>query len=94
MAVEGLETFAANLLENKNLVSLHIICENGCLHNCSLHIRATDFDLALIVNEEHLVKLYFSVFGLGKPLNENLVASLYLELLACNINNCVHKKLC
>ena len=91
MTVQFLEALAADLLENEHLVCLYIVCEHGCLDNSAFNIGSTDFDFALNVYEEHLVKLYFCVFSLGKAGYENLVSGLNLELATCNVYNCVHK---
>ena len=92
VAVQFLEALAADLLENEHLVCLYIVCEHGCLNNSAFNIGSTDFDLALDIDEEHFVKLYFCIFSLRKTGNENLVSGLYLELATCNVYNCVHKK--
>ena len=92
MTVQFLETFAADLLENNDFVCFHVVSDNGCLDNSAFNIGSTDFDLALDIDEEHFVKLYYCIFSLRKTGNENLVSGLYLELATCNVYNCVHKK--
>ena len=93
MTVEFLEALATDLLENNDLVCLDIICENGSLDDCTVNIRSADLDVALVVEEEHLVELYISTFGLREPLDKDFIASFYFKLLTCNVYDCVHKKL-
>ena len=90
MTVELLEALAANLLEYKNLVSLYIIFENSSLHDCALNIRSSDLNSLSVSDEKHLAELNISTLGIGEPLHKDFVASLYFELLACNVNDCVH----
>ena len=91
MAVQSLETLAADLLEDKHLVCLYIVCENSGLNHSTLDVRSTDFDLSFCIDEKNLVKFYFRILGLRKAGDENLVSGLNLELATCNVNNCVHK---
>lgn len=91
MTIELLEALATDLLEYKHLVSLYLVIEDSSLDNSALHIGSTHFESALVLDQQHFAELHDLAFGLGKSLNENLVASLNFELLACNIYNCVHK---
>ena len=92
VTVEFLETLATDLLENNHLVRPCIICENGSLHDSTLDIRCAHLYLSFVINKENLVELHVSAFCLREPLNEDFVASLNLELLACNFYDCVHLK--
>lgn len=92
MAIEFLEALATDLLENKNLVCLCIIIEDGSLYDCAFYIRSTDLDCTLVVEEKYLVELYISTLGLRKSLDKDFVASFNFELLTGNFNDCVHKK--
>ena len=94
MAVELLEALTTNLLEDDNLVSPGLVIDDGSLNDCTFNIRSTDLYCTLILNEEYLVELNISTFGLRKSLHKDLISSLYLELLACNVYDCVHYKLC
>lgn len=91
MTVEFLETLTTDLFEYKHLVSLCLVIENSCLDYSALHIGSTHLESALVLDQQHFAELHGLTFGLRKSLNENLVASLNFELLACNIYNCVHK---
>ena len=93
VAIEFLEALATDLLENDHLVSLYVIFENGGLYDCALYIGSTDLHCCIICNEEDLLELHISTFGIGKPLHKDFISSFYLELLACNVNDCVHNKL-
>jgi len=91
MAVELLETLAADLLEDEDLVGLCFVIEYGSLYDGSLHIRSSDLDCLAVGYEQHLAELYVSTFGIGEPLHKDFVASLYFKLLACNFYDCVHQ---
>ena len=90
MSVASLESLVGDLLENDNLVSSAGIINNGSLYNGSLDVRSSDLYLTLIVNEEYFVELNGSTFGLRKSLDKDFSASLYFELLACDVYDCVH----
>ena len=90
VSVALLESLVCNLLENKNLVSPASVIKYRRLNDCTLDVRSSDLHLALVVNEKHLVELNSSTFGLRKSLDKDLGASLYFELLACDVYDCVH----
>jgi len=92
MAIELLEAFASELLEHNNLVCPYRIIKNGGCYHSALDVGSTDFDFALILEKEHLVKLYTAVFGLRKAVHEKFISGFHLELLACNFYDCVHVK--
>ena len=92
MAIELLEAFTADFLEHQNLVCLYIVIEDCGLYHCSVDVGSTDFDSSVVLDEKHLVKFYISIFGLRKALDKDFVSSFDLELLACNVYNCVHKQ--
>jgi hypothetical protein len=81
-----------DLLEDKHLVSRSLIIEDGGLHNGAFHIRITELNLPFGVNQQDFVELNGLIFRRGKAVAEDLFSSLDFELLACNVNNCVHKK--
>ena len=91
MAIAFLETLAADFLEYEYLVSLGLIVEDGGFDDGTLHIRITELDLPFGVNEQDLVELNGRILRRRKTVDEDLVACFDLELLACNIYNCVHK---
>ena len=92
MAIALLEALATDFLEYEYLVSLYIVSEDGSLDNCTLHVRITELNLPVGVNQQNLVELDGGILCGRKAVAENLVASLDFELLSCNINNCLHKK--
>ena len=92
MAVALLEALAADLLEDKNLVSLCIIINNSSLNHCTLYVRSSNLDVSVISDEEHLVELYSSTIRSREAVYEDFITSFYFELLACNVNDCVHYK--
>ena len=90
MAIERLETLATDFLENKHFLGFGVVVQDGGLYHSTLYIGSTYFHGTLIVQEEHLVELYgFSVFGL-EAVHEDVHASFYLKLLACNVYDSVH----
>jgi len=90
MAIQRLETLATNFLEYEHFLGFGVIVQDGGGYLCSLHVRSADLYFALIVHEEHLVELHgFSVLG-REAVDEDIHASFYFKLLACNVNNCVH----
>ena len=91
MAIAFLETLAADFLEYEYLVSLGLIFEDGGFDDGTLYIRITELDLPFGVNEQDLVELDGRILRRRKTVDEDLVACFDLELLACNIYNCVHK---
>ena len=92
MAVQGLEALAADLLENKNLVSFHIIIEDGGLDHGTLYIGSAHLDSRVIRDKEDLLELHISTLGIGEPLHKDFVASLNFKLMACNVYDCEHLK--
>ena len=92
MAVALLEALATDLLEDKNLVSLCIIINNSSLNHCTLYVRSSNLDVSVISDEEHLVELNSSTIRSRKAVYEDFITSFYFELLACNVNDCVHYK--
>ena len=90
MSVAFLESLVGNLLEHKNLVCTRFIIDDGSLDDGAFHVRGTNLYLSLVFEEENLVELHVGAFGLGESLNEDFVASLYFELLACNFYDCEH----
>ena len=92
MTVAFVKTFATNLLEYENLVGSGVVSEHCSLHYRTLYIRSADLYLALVVHEKDLVELHSCTFCFRKAVAKDLIACLNFKLLACNINNSVHKK--
>ena len=90
MTVLLLISFAAFLLEDDNLVSLKVL-QYGCLYGSTLNIGRTEFYSAVVVCQKHLVKCNRGSDFILEAVYINLPPCLYLELLTCNIYNCVHK---
>lgn len=93
MSVELLEALATDFLEYKNLVSFHIILEYRSFHYCTIYIRSTNLYICVISDEKYFLELHISTFGISEPLHKDFVSSFNLELLACNVYDCVHLKL-
>jgi len=90
VTVQFLITFTTSFLEDKNLVCLTSVVKYSCLYNSTLYIRSTYLNSALSLYEENLVKNNSSTFFSREAVYEDFIASLYLELLACDVHNCVH----
>ena len=82
--------FAADLVENDNLVSLAML-HNGSLDRCAIDVRSANLDGTLVVDQKYFVKIYGSIHLCSEAVYINLASLLDLELLSCNINDCVHK---
>ena len=93
MSVAFVEAFATDFLEYQNFVSSDIICENSSLYDCALYIRSSDLHVTLAGDKKNLLELHISTFGISEPLHKDFVSSFNLELLACNVYDCVHLKL-
>ncbi len=93
MTVALVKTLATDLFEYKNLISSCVICEHRSLDHCTLNIRSADLYLALVIHEKDFVELHSCTFRLRKTVAKDFIACLNFELLACNINNSVHKNL-
>ena len=91
MTCELLVAFAAFLLENKNLVSPASVINDRCLYYSAFYIRGTNLDLAIFIDKKHLLEHYLGILGCLEAVHEDFISRFYLELLACNIYNCVHK---
>ena len=82
---------AALLLEDDNLLTL-----DECIHDFYYYLgtfnsRCTNCDCALVIDEQHLVKLNsLAGFGVLDAVHKQLCALLYLELLTVNFYNYVH----
>ena len=90
MAIELLEAFTTDFLENENLLGLYIVGKNGCLYNCAIYVRGANLNGSTVLDEEHFVELDSLIFLGCKTVDKDFRASFYFELLPCNINNCVH----
>ena len=90
VTVQSLESLATDFLEYEHFLCFGVIVKDGSLHNCSLYIRSSNLYGAFCINEKNLVELYgFSVLCL-EAVYEDIHSSLYFELLACNVYDCVH----
>ncbi len=92
MAIALLEALSADLLEYKYLVSLGVIINNSSLYYCTLYVRSSNLYSCIVSDEKHFVELYISTIRSREAVYEDFVASFNLELLACNVNDCVHYK--
>ena len=92
MSVALLEALAADLLEDEDLVGLGIVIQNSGLDHRTIYVRSTDLDTRVTSDEEYLVELYISTIRSREAVDEDLIASLYLELLACNFYVFVYTK--
>ena len=90
MTVQGLETLAANLFENKNFLSLGLVIKDSRLDASTIDIRGPDFDRLAILDEKDSVEHYFCTFARLETVYKDLHSGLNFELLACNVNDCVH----
>ncbi len=90
MAVQLLESFTTDFLENKYFLCLGLVIEDGSLDNSTLNVRSTDLDCTLILNEEHLVEFYFSTLASLESVDKDFHSSFNFKLLACNVYDCVH----
>ena len=93
MTVTLLVTLATFLLEYKNLLALASVVKYGCCNLGTLYVWCTDLYCAVCVDKEHLVELDCSTLLSRKAVYEDFHTSFYLELLACNVYDCVHKNL-
>jgi hypothetical protein len=92
VAIALLETLATDLLEYKHLVSAALVVEHGSPDHGAVNIRSTDLHGRIICgDEEDLVKLHGITLGSREAVDKDFVASFHLELLACNVYDCVHK---
>ena len=83
-------TFATLLLEDKDFLALARIVEYSRFHYSTVNIRRTDLHFAVFIHKKDLVEHYVSALLFRETVDENFHASFHLELLASNINNCVH----
>ena len=91
VAVALLEALATDLLEYENLVSLYIIIEDGGLNHCTFYVRSANLDVFAVFDKKHLVELHVSTIRSREAVYEDFIASFNFKLLACNVNDCVHK---
>ena len=93
MTVQFLITLTTFLLEYKNLLALASVVEYSCCNLCALYVRCANLYCSVLIDKEYLVELDSSTLLSRKAVYEDLHTSLYLELLACNVYDCVHKNL-
>ena len=91
MAIALLEALATDLLEDKNLVSLYLIVQNCSLYYSTFNIRSSDLYSLSVSDEKNFSELHSSTFFSRKAVYEDFISSFNFELLACNVNDCVHK---
>ena len=82
---------AALHLEDDDLVTLYERLDDLCHYLCTLYGRCTYLHGSLVVQEKNLVKLNsLALFCITQMVDEELLASLSLELLAVDFYNRVH----
>ena len=84
-------TFAAFLLEDNQLLASAGIIQNCSFHYGPVYVWSTYFDSAVCIYKQNLVEHKRSALFLRETVNKNLHASFHFELLASNLNYCVHK---
>ena len=89
MTVQLLIAFAASLLEDQNFVSLYMIHDGG-LYVDTLHIGSADLDRTVVIGQKHLGEIEGRTLVSLEAVHEDFPALLHLELLSCNVYNCVH----
>lgn len=92
MAVKFLITFTTFFLENENFVCFASIVKNSSLYNGIFNIRSTKSNSSVIVNEKYFCELYRSIFSVREAVAEDFLSGFNFELLAGNVNDCVHFK--
>ena len=93
MSVTLLVTLATLLLENKNFLAFASVIKYSCCNLSTINVRCTDLNCSVLVDKEYLVELDSSTLLSREAVDEDFHTSLYFELLACNVYDCVHKKL-
>jgi hypothetical protein len=84
-----LVTFPTLLFEDQNFVAFEVA------FNLSRHFRAAyrwgaNSYISLVVDEEDVVKFdLFALFSV-QAVDENLLVFLYLELVPCDLYDCIH----
>ncbi len=91
MTSQFLVSFTTFFLENQNFLTSAGIVENGSLHYCTLYVWSAYLDSPVCIYQKHFVELDCSAFLRCKAVDENFHTSFNLELVSCNIYNCVHK---
>ena len=82
-------TFTAFLLENNNFIAPDMV--NDCsTYKAAFHNRLSDSYLAVIVQQQNLVKINFGSWFGFKTVHKNVIVLLYFKLLTCYFNDCVH----
>lgn len=90
MTVALLETLATDLLENEDLLSPDGVVEDGGLYTCSIHIRSSDLDFPVLVEEKHLVEFDLLILRGREAIDKKLGTSFNFKLLSGNVYDCVH----
>ena len=90
VAIQRLESLATDLLKYDNLLRLGVVIHDGRLDDGSFHIRSSDGHGARLVEEEHLVELDRLTVASRETVHKDVHSSFNLELLACNVYDCVH----
>ena len=92
VTVQSLESFTADFLKHEHFLCLGVVVDDGGLYNCSFYGGSANLNCTFIVNEKDFGELHgFSVLCL-EAVYEDVLSSFNLELLACNVNDCVHCK--
>lgn len=91
MAVLATAVLAALHLEHDDLVTLDKRVHHFYYYFCALNGGGTDSHCAVLVDEQHLVKLNSLAFlGVLDVMDEELLALFGFELLTVNVYDCVH----
>lgn len=90
MTVQLTIAFATFLVENQDFLTAALVVEHFAYYLCPLYIRSTYCDVAVVINEQHVVEHNLGTFLGVHTVDEQLFASLYFELLAFHFYNCVH----
>ncbi len=78
-------------LEDDNLVTLYERLNNLYHYLCALYHGSANAYGTIVVDEEHLVKLYcLTLFSVLNMVHKELLPLLHLELLTFHFDNCVH----
>ncbi len=91
MTVQFAVSFSSLLVEYENFVALNELRNNLTNNLSTAYSRSTYSDVTIIVYQKYFVELYCcTVLYILDVVNEQLLASLCLKLLAINLYNCVH----
>ncbi len=93
MTIQFLKTFSSSFLENEDFVAFEVF-EHRCGNRSTGNGRRTNFDVAVIFNQQYAVKLHLRTLFSLKALNIDLAVFFNLELLPGYLYNCIHYFIC